>query len=95
MSVLRYFRGLSSCVLLLVHSSLRTSTIIKLAAATLVPCAQFPDAMVVFRGNVLHNGLGYPAEHLRIHAYVYPPGYNHPSEVEFQQANPTGPTHCS
>ena len=37
---------------------------------------------VVFRGNVLHNGLGYPADHLQIHAYLYPPGYNHPSEVE-------------
>ena len=46
--------------------------------------------IVVFRGNVLHNGMGYPAEHLRIHAYLYPPGYNHPSEVEFQET-PTGP----
>ena len=48
------------------------------------------DFMEMARGNVLHNGMGYPAEHLRIHAYLYPPGYNHPSEVEFQET-PTGP----
>ena len=47
--------------------------------------------VVVFRGNVLHNGLGYPREHLRIHAYLYPPGYDHPSEVHFQRASPMAP----
>ena len=47
--------------------------------------------VVVFRGDILHNGLGYPREHLRIHAYLYPPGYDHPSEVHFERASPTAP----
>ena len=42
-------------------------------------------------GDILHNGLGYPREHLRIHAYLYPPGYDHPSEVHFERASPTAP----
>ena len=47
--------------------------------------------VMVFRGDILHNGLGYPREHLRIHAYLYPPGYDHPSEVHFERASPTAP----
>lgn len=47
--------------------------------------------VVVFRGDVLHNGLGYPTEHVRIHAYLYPPGYDHPGEVHFESANPMAP----
>ena len=43
---------------------------------------------VVFRGNVLHSGVGYAEEHLRVHAYVYPPGYDHISEVDFEDGGP-------
>ena len=30
--------------------------------------------VLVFAGDVKHNGVGYAAEHLRIHAHLYPPG---------------------
>ena len=42
--------------------------------------------LLVFRGNVEHGGVGYPAEHLRIHAHLYPQGYNHAGEIQFSQA---------
>ena len=31
-----------------------------------------PGDVLVFRGDVCHNGLGYASENVRLHAYVYP-----------------------
>ena len=42
--------------------------------------------VLVFVGDVKHNGVGYAAEHLRIHAHLYPQGYNHAGEIQFSQA---------
>ena len=44
--------------------------------------------VLVWAGDVKHNGVGYPAEHLRIHAHLYPPGYDHVGEIQFSQADP-------
>ena len=44
--------------------------------------------VLVFAGDVKHNGVGYAAEHLRIHAHLYPPGYDHVGEIQFSQADP-------
>ena len=35
-----------------------------------------PGDLLIFRGDVCHNGLGYARENVRVHAYVYPPDYN-------------------
>ena len=43
--------------------------------------------MLVWAGNVKHHGVGYPAEHLRIHAHLYPPGYDHVGEIQFSPAD--------
>ena len=43
--------------------------------------------VLVFAGDVKHNGVGYPGEHLRIHAHLYPPGYDHVGEIQFSQAD--------
>ena len=34
-----------------------------------------PGDLLIFRGDVCHNGLGYANENVRVHAYVYPPDY--------------------
>ena len=43
---------------------------------------------VYWAGDVKHNGVAYPEEHLRIHAHLYPPGYDHVGEIQFSQADP-------
>ena len=43
--------------------------------------------VLVFAGDVKHNGVGYPVEHLRIHAHLYPAGYDHVGEIQFSQAD--------
>ena len=43
--------------------------------------------VLVFAGDVKHNGVGYPGEHLRIHAHLYPPGYDHVGEIQFSQTD--------
>ena len=35
-----------------------------------------PGDLLIFRGDVCHNGLGYANENVRVHAYVYHPAYN-------------------
>ena len=40
-----------------------------------------PGDMLVFRGDVCHHGMGYAREHVRVHAYVYAPGYNSASSL--------------
>ena len=35
-----------------------------------------PGDLLVFRGDVCHNGLGYAVIHHRVHAHIDPPGYN-------------------
>ena len=40
-----------------------------------------PGDMLVFRGDVCHNGLGYASENYRVHAYIYPPGYTSTSAL--------------
>jgi hypothetical protein len=40
-----------------------------------------PGDLLVFRGDVCHNGLGYASKHYRVHAHVDPPGYNTPSAL--------------
>ena len=40
-----------------------------------------PGDMLVFRGDVLHHGMGYAQEHVRVHAYVYPPKYKSASYI--------------
>ena len=37
-----------------------------------------PGDMLVFRGDVCHNGLGYATLNYRVHAYVYAPDYTPP-----------------
>ena len=44
--------------------------------------------VLVFAGDVKHNGVGYAQEHLRIHAHLYPAGYDHVGEIQFSQADP-------
>lgn len=34
-----------------------------------------PGDLLIFRGDVCHNGLGYAHENFRVHAYVYAPDY--------------------
>ena len=34
-----------------------------------------PGDLLIFRGDVCHNGLGYAHENVRVHAYVYAPDY--------------------
>jgi len=40
-----------------------------------------PGDMLVFRGDVCHNGLGYASENYRVHAYIYPPRYTSASAL--------------
>ena len=34
-----------------------------------------PGDVLAWRGDVLHNGLGYAEINIRVHGYVYPNGY--------------------
>jgi hypothetical protein len=40
-----------------------------------------PGDLLVFRGDVCHNGMGYAEENYRVHSYVYPPGYTSASSL--------------
>ena len=50
--------------------------------------------VLVFRGNVHHNGLGYLDQNVRVHAYLYPRGYDPgPHKVHFDLDVPLAETH--
>ena len=53
------------------------------ALSSAAPCSRAS----VLGTTLKHNGVGYPVEHLRIHAHLYPAGYDHVGEIQFSQAD--------
>ena len=78
-NISRYMRGREACdmpcsviIAIMPGSCLR---ICRLDTHEWVIVHLEPGDVLVFRGDVCHNGLGYDVENVRVHAYLYPPDY--------------------